>query len=86
MAADISLRGMFCHFMVATVLLALARSEDNTELRLQAYLNIRRHVQRFHQTLESKSDALDAASREDLQIKLSTLLVFDFEGATCLKS
>ncbi|KAI3341252.1 meiosis protein SPO22/ZIP4 like-domain-containing protein [Ustulina deusta] len=74
MAADISLRGMFCHFMVATVLLALARSEDNTELRLQAYLNIRRHVQRFHQTLESKSDALDAASREDLQIKLSTLL------------
>ncbi|KAI0101809.1 meiosis protein SPO22/ZIP4 like-domain-containing protein [Nemania sp. FL0031] len=73
-AADISLRGMFCNFMAATVLLALARSEDNTESRLQDYLSMRRHVQRFYETLESKSDALDEASREDLETKLSTLL------------
>ncbi|KAI1128228.1 meiosis protein SPO22/ZIP4 like-domain-containing protein [Nemania abortiva] len=73
-SADTSLRGMFCNFMAATVLLALARSEDNTELRLQDYLSMRRHVQRFYETLESRLDALDEASREDLQTKLSTLL------------
>lgn len=84
--ADTSLRGMFCNFMVATVLLALARSEDNIEIRLQDYLSMRRHVQRFHETLESRSDALDESLRKDLQTKLSTLLVFEFEGAICLKS
>ncbi|KAI1165426.1 meiosis protein SPO22/ZIP4 like-domain-containing protein [Nemania serpens] len=72
--ADTSLRGMFCNFMVATVLLALARSEDNIEIRLQDYLSMRRHVQRFHETLESRSDALDESLRKDLQTKLSTLL------------
>ncbi|RYC63614.1 hypothetical protein CHU98_g2598 [Xylaria longipes] len=81
MAADNSLRGMFCNFMAATVLLALARSEDNTESRLQDYLNMRGHVKRFHETLESRFNALDEASRGDLQTKLSTLLVFEFEGA-----
>lgn len=86
MVADISLRGMFCNFMAATVLLALARSEDNTELRLQDYIRMRYHVQRFHETLESRSDTLEEASLQDLQTKLSTLLVFEFEGATCLKS
>ncbi|KAI0799498.1 meiosis protein SPO22/ZIP4 like-domain-containing protein [Xylaria sp. FL0064] len=72
--ADTSLRGMFCNFMAATVLLALARSDDNTESRLQDYLSMRRHVQRFHDTLESRSDTLDEASLNDLQTKLSTLL------------
>lgn len=86
MAADISLRGMFCNFMAATVLLALARSEDNTEQRLQDYLSMRRHVQRFHEELELRLETLDEASREDLQTKLSTLLVFEFEAATCLQS
>lgn len=86
MAADASLRGMFCNFMAATVLLALARSEDNVESRLQHYLDMRHHVQRFQDMLESKADSLDDASREDLQTKLSTLLVFEFEAATCLQS
>ncbi|KAI1295094.1 meiosis protein SPO22/ZIP4 like-domain-containing protein [Xylaria venustula] len=74
MAADTSLRSMFCHFMAATVLLALARSEDNTEMQLQDYLNMRRHVQCFRDTLESEFDTLEEASRGDLQTKLSTLL------------
>ncbi|KAI0485651.1 meiosis protein SPO22/ZIP4 like-domain-containing protein [Xylaria cf. heliscus] len=74
MATDNSLRGMFCNFMAATVLLALARSEDNTESRLQYYLSLRNHVKHFHETLESRSDAFDEASRGDLQTKLSTLL------------
>ncbi|KAI0862583.1 meiosis protein SPO22/ZIP4 like-domain-containing protein [Xylaria cubensis] len=74
MAADNSLRGMFCNFMAATVLLALARSEDNAESRLQDYLNMRGHVKCFHETLESRLDALDEVSRGDLQTKLSSLL------------
>jgi hypothetical protein len=77
---------MFCNFMVATVLLASARSEDNIEQRLQAYLDMRHHVQNFQETLELRSEVLDEASREDLSAKLSQLLVFEFEGATCLKS
>lgn len=84
--ADTSLRGMFCNFMAATVLLARARSEDNAEIRLQDYLSMRRHVQHFNETLKSRSDALDESLRKDLETKLSTLLVFEFEGATCLKS
>ncbi|KAI3327671.1 SPO22-domain-containing protein [Xylariaceae sp. AK1471] len=72
--ADICLRGMFCNFMVATVLLALARSEDNIERRLEDYLDMRRHVQRFQETLELRSETLDEASREDLHSKLSILL------------
>ncbi|KAI1431325.1 meiosis protein SPO22/ZIP4 like-domain-containing protein [Xylaria sp. CBS 124048] len=78
--ADISLRGLFCNFMAATILLALARSEDNAELSLQDYLGMRRHVQHFHEEFESRSEALDDASRADLQSKLSTLLFFEFEG------
>ncbi|KAI1751205.1 meiosis protein SPO22/ZIP4 like-domain-containing protein [Xylaria castorea] len=74
MAADNSLRGMFCNFMAATVLLALARSEDNAEPRLQDYLGMRGHVKRFHEALESRFDALDEASQGDLQTKLSSLL------------
>ncbi|KAI0205435.1 SPO22-domain-containing protein [Astrocystis sublimbata] len=42
-ANDNSLRAMFCNFMAATVLLALARSNDNTESRLQDYLDMRSH-------------------------------------------
>ncbi|GAP85521.1 putative SPO22-domain-containing protein [Rosellinia necatrix] len=86
MAADAYLRGMFCDFMAATVLLASARSEDNTESRLQDYLNMRRHVQHFYDVLELRSDIFEQATKEDLQTKLSTLLVFEFEGATCLQS
>jgi hypothetical protein len=84
--ADCSLRAMFCHFMAAMVLLALARSEDHAEQQLQNYVNMRRHIQQFHETLDLQSDDFVEASRDDLQSKLSTLLVFEFEAATCLKS
>ncbi|KAI1809954.1 meiosis protein SPO22/ZIP4 like-domain-containing protein [Poronia punctata] len=73
-AADCSLRGMFCNFMAALVLLALARSGDNTEQQLQDYLDMRRHIQQFHNTLESRSGGLEGDLRDDLDSKLSTLL------------
>ncbi|KAI1381649.1 SPO22-domain-containing protein [Hypoxylon crocopeplum] len=85
-AEDLSLRAMFCHFLMATALLALARSEDNIETQLQDYLTMRNHVKGFDAGLEMRLGALDEVSKNDLQTKLSTLLVFDFEGAICLKS
>ncbi|KAI4860640.1 SPO22-domain-containing protein [Hypoxylon rubiginosum] len=85
-AGDLSLRGTFCNFLVATACIALARGEDNIETQLQDYLIMRKHVKAFDVGLEARTDTLDEVSKNDLQAKLSTLLVFDFEGAICLKS
>ncbi|KAI2632325.1 meiosis protein SPO22/ZIP4 like-domain-containing protein [Hypoxylon sp. NC1633] len=85
-AEDLSLRAMFCHFLMATALISLARSEDNIETQLQDYLMMRGHVKGFDSRLEERLSTLDEAFKNDLESKLSTLLVFDFEGAICLKS
>ncbi|KAK6955428.1 hypothetical protein Daesc_003065 [Daldinia eschscholtzii] len=81
-AEDLSLRAMFCHFLMATVHIALARAEDDIEIQLQDYLLMRNHVKDFDKGLEARLDTLDEVSKIDLQMKLSTLLVFDFEGAS----
>ncbi|KAI2778846.1 SPO22-domain-containing protein [Daldinia loculata] len=80
-AEDLSLRAMFCHFLMATVHIALARSEDSIETQLQDYLLMRNHVKGFDEELEARLNGLDEVSKNDLRMKLSTLLVFDFEGA-----
>lgn len=85
-AEDLSLRGMFSHFLAATAHVALARAEDKIETQLQDYLMMRNHTKSFDAELEARLDTLDEVSNNDLQAKLSTLLVFDFEGAICLKS
>ncbi|KAK9417597.1 putative Meiosis protein SPO22/ZIP4 like-domain-containing protein [Seiridium unicorne] len=82
---DISLRAMFCHFMIATAYIALARAEDNVEVQLQDYLNSRKHTKAFETQLEGTVQHDDECSN-DLVIKLTTLLVFDFEAAVNLKS
>lgn len=71
---------------MATVHIALARSEDSIETQLQDYLLMRNHVKGFDEELEARLNGLDEVSKNDLRMKLSTLLVFDFEGAICLKS
>ncbi|KAL7624283.1 sporulation-specific protein 22 [Parahypoxylon ruwenzoriense] len=85
-AEDLSLRAMFCHFLLASEYIALARSEDNIEAQLQDYLMMRNHVKDFDTELQARLNTLEDVSKNDLQIKLSALLVFDFEGAICLKS
>lgn len=85
-AEDLSLRAMFCHFLTATAHIALARSEDNIETQLQDYLATRNHVKSFDEALEARLGNLDEVSKDDLRMKLSTLLLFDFEAAICLKS
>ncbi|KAI1449599.1 SPO22-domain-containing protein [Annulohypoxylon stygium] len=83
---DLSLRSLFCHFLMATILIALARSEDNIETQFQDYLMMRNHIKSFDIELEGRLSTLDEISKDDLQMKLEVLLVFDFEGAICLKS
>ena len=84
---DIALRRMFCNFVASAALLALARREDNVELQLQYYLEMRRHIAKFDSEFEERFAKLDDnMCREDLRMKLGTLLVFDFEGAIALKS
>ncbi|KAI0381571.1 SPO22-domain-containing protein [Hypomontagnella monticulosa] len=85
-AEDLSLRAMFCHFLIATAHIALARSEDNIETQLQDCLLTRNHIKGFDEGLEARLNNLDEVSKEDLRMKLSTLMLFDFEAAICLKS
>ncbi|RYP76844.1 hypothetical protein DL771_001580 [Monosporascus sp. 5C6A] len=80
-SGDLALRRMFCNFMAAAAFICLARSEDNVEVQLQSYLNMRKHVKDFDAGYEDCISTLDGASRDDIRTKLSTLLVFDFEGA-----
>jgi hypothetical protein len=83
---DLSLREMFCHFMIATAYTALARSEDNTEVQLQDYLTMRKHVRGFEAELEARLPNLDEECKTDLESKLGVLQVFDFEAAVNLRN
>lgn len=83
---DLALRAMFCNYMTASALLVMARSEDNVEIQLQDYLEMRKHIKDFVIGFEERLDTLDEPSKNDIRAKLATLLVFDFEGAVNLKA
>lgn len=85
-ASDLTLRAMFCNYMIASALLSLGRSEDNIEVQLQDYLEMRKNVKDFALRFEGRIDALDDLSKVDITAKFTTLLVFDFEGAVRLKA
>lgn len=80
------MRKLFCEFTAATAMVAIARSQDNIEIQLQQYLNIRKHVKSFEAVLQSKKEVMDVRAREDLNRKLSILITFDFEAACRLKA
>ncbi|UZP34115.1 hypothetical protein NXS19_001931 [Fusarium pseudograminearum] len=75
-----------CHFVVATALISQARTEDEVDEQLQRYLEARYHISEFdtfftdHVRNDPKSGIYP-----DLLAKMSTLFVFDFESAVCLK-
>ncbi|KAH8677915.1 meiosis protein SPO22/ZIP4 like-domain-containing protein [Xylariales sp. PMI_506] len=83
---DISLRGIFCSFIISTTYTALAREEDSNEKRLQYYLALRKYVTVFESELEGCSINLDEGFKQDLHSKFKTLIVFDFEAAVSLKN
>ncbi|CAG8979159.1 hypothetical protein HYALB_00000293 [Hymenoscyphus albidus] len=83
---DLALRKMFCEFSAAAALVTLARGEDNIELQLQNYLDLRKHVKSFDELYGNKSETMEDVKIEDLLQKLSILLAFDFEAACHLKA
>lgn len=86
-ASDLSLRSIFCNFLIASALVALARAEDNLESQLQAYLVMRKHIAEVDHEVETRlqSKNVDDVSARDLLAKLAQLLAFDFEAAMALK-
>lgn len=84
--ADLSLRKMFCEFSAAAALASLARGEDNIEVQLQNYLDLRKHVRSFDTLFNEKSETMEEVQAEDLLQKLAVLLAFDFEAACHLKA
>ena len=86
-AADLSLKAIFCNFLISSALVALARSQDNLEEQLQHYLIMRKHVAAADSEIQERmeSQSLDEVASRDLLSKLALLLAFDFEVAVALK-
>lgn len=83
---DLSLRRMFCDYLAATLLIILARAEDNIEKQLQDYLVVRKHVESFDNGLQLILEKMEEGPTKDLLRKLEVLLAYDFEAACLLKS
>lgn len=86
-AGDLSLRSIFCHFIMSSALASLARAQDDVEVQLQDYLILRRHVAAADKEIQQRlrCGSLDEVSKKDLLTKLAQLLAFDFEAAAALK-
>ena len=84
-AEDLSLRKLFCNFLSVSLLVILARAEDNLENQLQNYLELRKAAQEFRVQVRDQLDSVDSGAREDLQRKYSSLVCFDYEAAARLK-
>ncbi|PNP45997.1 hypothetical protein THARTR1_10831 [Trichoderma harzianum] len=85
-ATDIATMALRCHFVIAAASVSLARKEDRVEEQLQYYLQVRHHMDKFYAILETENDEImDESTAADLNAKLSTLFVFDFEAATVLR-
>lgn len=80
-AGDLALKALFCHFLAASALVALARSQDNREKQVDDYLKMRHHVAAFDIQMQAHGEELDSMVVKDLANKQSLLFMFDFEGA-----
>ncbi|KAL8827012.1 MAG: hypothetical protein Q9191_003441 [Dirinaria sp. TL-2023a] len=84
--ADLSLRRLFCDFLCASLLIVIARDEDNIESQLQHYLNVRKAANDFRKRLQEQLERLEGGAKEDLSRKHNSLLAYDFEAAARLKA
>jgi hypothetical protein len=85
-AADLSLRRLFCDFLCSSLLVVLARNEDKVEEQLQHYLNLRKVVDDFRRHVKDQLNQLKGGAKDDLRRKYSSLLAFDYEAAARLKA
>ncbi|KAM0277568.1 hypothetical protein ACHAQH_005687 [Verticillium albo-atrum] len=83
---DLCLRSIISHFVVASAMVSVARTEDDVEKQSQAYLSLRRHVKAFEDKVQERLGQMDKLTSDDLLQKLASLLVFDFEAAIHLKN
>ena len=84
--ADLSLRRLFCNFVLCSLSVHLARTEDNYESQLQHYLSSRRFVAEWRSHLPDQLSRLEGGARSDLIYKHATLISYDFEAAARLKA
>ena len=84
--ADLSLRRLFCNFVLCSLYVYLARNEDDVEPQLQHYLSARHCIANWRSHLPKKMSQLQGGARADLASKHATLIAYDFEAAARLKS
>lgn len=83
-AGDTCLRSMWCHFMAACAMMALARCEKEREKRFQTYQDLRHHAAAYCDAMRGRAESFEGPLREDLQGKCAHLLLFDLEAAVHL--
>ena len=85
--ADLVHRTALCHFLAASALVVLARSEDNTEKSLQYYLEVRKHVEAFRGTFKVELDAVGKHGNMQASLtgKQVELLKYDLEAVVKLE-
>lgn len=86
-ARDLPLRRVFCHFVNASALAALARAQDDVEQQLLDYQGVRKNVAGFETALDAyqQSEGVSTADYRHLLKKLQTIIVFDLEAAIHLR-
>lgn len=84
--ADLSLRRLFCDFVLCSVCVHLARNEDDVESQLQHYLLVRHSVSDWRSHRPHQESRLEGGAQYDLALKYKTLLAYDFEAAARLNS
>lgn len=84
-AEDLSLKTLFCQFIMASATVSIARAQDNIEEQAQYYLMTRHNVESFDEELQRRLDGFDRTCTVDILDKFVTLLVFDFEAALYLQ-
>ena len=76
-----------CNFVIAAALISQARIDDKIDEQLQRYLEARHHILEFDTFFsEQVNDGPETEICPDLLSKMTTLFIFDFEGAIHLKN
>ncbi|KAF2872932.1 meiosis protein SPO22/ZIP4 like-domain-containing protein [Massariosphaeria phaeospora] len=83
--ADLSLRLMFCNFLVACSLTTLARAEDNIQKCLQYYLEVSNHGQEFRRTVGEVLEKLGESAKTDIIAKHFQVVKLELEAALKLE-
>lgn len=78
---DLSLKGLFCHFVCGSALVSVARTEDDIDNRLLRYQEAQTHIESFDTELQTILPRKDGEVKKDLLGKLGLLLMFRFEIA-----